>query len=439
MPRITPHVAAAFLLLSQSACLDSVEPVGAQTAELQAIQAALRQVLERLDTLEAREGRRAQDAMTRLDSLDARGGRRGIDILAGLDTLLLAVGNPGDPGSLQRVVLDRLDSLDARQERRSTLALERFDTLDTRSGAAIAELDTLTRFVMQPNDPGSIGVQLEAQLCFERSRKLTGEAESKVQVDGQGTGTVGVDAEGNGAKGMVNGTARQVVQLKPSAEWDFKSTICGKGYGERDLGSLRDIVTGLLDAVTGSALATAATSTDMTGTRMSTSLNSVAGLSMSQFGFGAGGAADLVNSLPLPSDLADLLQNPAGILQRAAEAGQYAIDQLCSQTLFTGSFAERASAACDLRDELNVGQVVTLLQNLGSLPGAVSGLESGLASLGSTVTGISNDVTSACNTLNSMRVKNLSIPSYRVTILSTEYTVFPGYNQPLFPGLAAAC
>jgi hypothetical protein len=404
------HVLAALLLAIQPACMDSIDPVSAQTAELQAIQGLLQQVLTRLDTLEAREARRSTEVLARLDTLEG------------------AVA----PGAVPAQVLALLDTLDARDARRS-------DTVR-------AELDTLATFVMQPTPIASGGVQLEAQLCFERSRGLTGEAESKVQVDGEGTGTVGVDAYGNGAKGTVVGTARQVAQVKPKAQWDFKGIICGKAYGElsppaasgaaapADLSALRGILEGMLDAVSGDALATVATATDITGSRMSSALNSVSGLSMSQFAFGRGAASDLVSSLPLPADLATLLEDPSSILSRAVEAGQYAIDRLCSQTLFTGDFAERAQQACDRRNDLPVNRVVDIVQDLEGLPATVSELGSDLASIGL-------DVGSACGGVNSMRTRVLTVGSHSVTFPLGIGTVetFPGFSRALFPGMDAVC
>ena len=420
-------VASLSLFITQTACMDGIAPIDAQTAELQNIQSLLRTALERLDTLEARDARRAQELLQRLDTLEATEGRRSAAVLASLDTLVLSVGQPGDPGSLIRQVLERMDTLEAREAGRSQLALERLDTLSERSSSLLADLDTLTVAFLEPEDPGSLGVQLEATLCFERSRNLTGQAESKVQVDGKGTGTVGVDAEGNGAKATVNGAARQVVQLTPKAEWAFKGTICGKGYGDYDLGSLRDLIEGMLNSVSAASLAGVGTSVDMTGTRMNSSLTSVSGLSMSQFPFGGGAAADVINSLPLPSDLADLLQNPSGILDRAAAAGQYAIDRLCGQTLFTGEFAERAAAACDLRNTLSVEQFLTIFQGLNGLP--------------STVSQIGANLNSVCDGVNLIRQKRLIIPSYTVAfpLGIGDVQVFPGYNQLLFPTQGAVC
>jgi hypothetical protein len=341
------------LIALQASCADLVEPAGAQSAELQNIEALLQQVLERLDTLEAREARRSEEVL--------------------------------------------------------------------------ASLDTVVVVAQQPGEVGTIGAQLEATICFERSRKLTGGGETRIKLDGRGMGNVGVDAYGNGAQAFVLGMAGQVIEAKPAAEWDFKGTICAKGYGDRDLGSLRSILSGIHQSVSATQLASVATALDLSGTRMSSSLDVVPSLSWSQFGFGQGTASNLVSSLPLPADLAGLLSNPSGILDRAADAAQYAIDRLCSQTLFTGDFAQRAQDACALRDRLGVTQVVNTVEALDGLPSTLSAMDLDLASV--------------CSRVNSMRVQDLTIPGVVVNfpLGIGSVTTFPRFTASLFPGVGAAC
>jgi hypothetical protein len=315
--------------------------------------------------------------------------------------------------ALLQQVISRLDTLEARQTRYNS--------------EIVSSLDTLVVVVQQPGDPGTIGVQLEATVCFERSRKLTAEGKTWIELNGRGMGNVGVDAYGNGAQAFVLGMAGQVIEGKPAAEWDFKGTICAKGYGDRDLGSLRDIVGGIVESVSASQLASVASAVDMSGSRMSTSLNAVPSLSMSQFSFGSGMGADLIASLPLPADLAALLADPGVLLGRATEAAQYAIDRLCDQSLFTGDFAQRAADACALRDELTPAQVIGIIRGLDGLP--------------TTISQIGTDLSSVCDGFNAIRTRRLVIPSYSVDFPLGIGTVevFPGYNQLLFPNQGAVC
>lgn len=335
------------------ACSDIVEPAGAQSADLQRIEAMLQEVLTRLDTLEARNARRTTEVL--------------------------------------------------------------------------ASLDTLVVVVQQPGGVGSAGVQLEASICFERVRRLTAEAESKIRLEGRGRGNLGVDAYGNGAQAFVLGLAGQVVQGKPSANWDFKATICGKGYGGSDVGALRDAVAGIVQSVSPDRLATVAGALELNGTRMNSSLDAVPTLSMSQFGFGNGMGSDLVASLPLPSDLASLLSDPNSLLGRASDAADYAIARLCDQSLFTGDFAQRASDACSLRDQLTPSQVIGIVQGLDSLPATLSLYGANLSSV--------------CAGFNAISPQRLVIPSYTVSfpLGIGDVVVFPGYNQRLFPNQGPVC
>jgi hypothetical protein len=338
--------------------------------------------------------------------------------------LLPACSDVVEPASAQSADLQRVEAL--LQE-----VLVRLDTLEARNAQRASEvlagLDTLVVVVQQPGGGSSAGVQLEAAICFERSRRLTAEAESKIRLEGRGRGNVGIDAYGNGAQAFVLGLAGQVVQGKPSADWNFKATICGKGYGESDVGALRDAVAGIVQSVSADHLATVASALDMNGTRMNSSLDVVPTLSMSQFGFGTGVGADLLASLPLPSDLSSLLADPNSLLGRASDAADYALARLCDQSFFTGDFAQRASEGCSLRDQLSPAQVVGIVQGLDSLPVTLSLYGANLSSL--------------CTGFNTISPQRLVIPSYTVNfpLGIGDVMVFPGYNQRLFPNQGPVC
>jgi hypothetical protein len=166
----------------------------------------------------------------------------------------------------------------------------------------------------------------------------------------------------------------------------------------------------------------------MDGSRLGRAVDAVASFSLADLRFGSGAGAALLNSLPMPPDVANLLRNPETILQQAAQATQFAIDKVCSQTLFTGEFAQRASQACTLRGQVPDGQ-------------ALIGILRGLDGLPTTLGGLQDHLSGTCGAVNAMRPARVTIDPVDVTMPAPVGTVrvFPGFDRALFPGVGAVC
>ena len=118
-----------------------------------------------------------------------------------------------------------------------------------------------------------------------------------------------------------------------------------------------------------------------------------------------------------------MLNDPSGLFGQASEAATYAVDQICGQALLVGEFANLVQAGCDLRDQVPApSTVIDIFSGLDGLPGQVQTLQTAMSSV--------------CNTVGNITGKQLVIPSRSITILGNDYTTFPGYSAPLFPGFA---
>ena len=166
----------------------------------------------------------------------------------------------------------------------------------------------------------------------------------------------------------------------------------------------------------------------MDGSRLGRAVDAVAGFSLADFRFGRGAGAALLSSLPLPPDVANLIENPENIVQRATEAAQFAVDKVCSQTLFSGEFAQRATQACNLRGQVPTPQeLIGILQGLDGLPATLGGLR--------------EDLSDTCGAVNAMRPARVTIPPVDVAfpLGIGDVRTFPGFDRALFPGVAAVC
>lgn len=319
-------------------------------------------------------------------------------------------------------VLDRLDTLEARFEREAAAARARLDGLVAGGGGiALAK-------------QGKADLFAEVSVCGAKEVAASGKMESSLSLWGGGEGQVGVDAYGNGATGEIRAFATQDVKVIPGGSASLAVEVCVKGSGgfgasgNIPAGAAETLLRNALAAVPANQLAAVATGFGMEGTSIGGALDAIASFTLADLRFGRGSTAPLLDALPLPSDLANLLRNPEGILDRAAEAGQFAVDKLCAQTLFTGEFAQRASRACDLRDQVpSAAELIDILRGLDGLPGSVSALES--------------DLSSACSRINAMRSARVDIDPAVVNfpLGIGDVTTFPGYNQAVFLGIAAAC
>jgi len=335
-------------------------------------------------------------------------------------------------------VLTKLNALEARFEKEAQLARARIDSLLVSGVGNIALAPT-----------PKAAVELEASVCGNFVFQADGKLESGLTLWGGGEGMLGVDGYGNGAIGQVRGFATNDVKLIPAGGASVTTQICAKGTGALEFGgappasvgtvagvqsvasvpgAAETLLRNLLAAVPADNLAAAATRLGMDGSRLGRAVDAVAGFSLADFHFGRGAGAALLSNLPLPPDVAHLIQNPENILGRAAEAAQFAVDKVCSQTLFSGEFAQRATQACNLR-----GQVPS--------PEALIGILQGLDGLPTTLGGLREDLSGACGAVNAMRPARVTIPPEDVTfpLGIGEVRVFPGFDRALFPGVVAVC
>jgi len=330
-------------------------------------------------------------------------------------------------------VLTKLNALETRLEEEGRFARARFDSLAAAGGIQLA-----------PTPKAE--VVLEASLCGNFAFQADGKLESSLSLWGGGEGMLGVDAYGNGAKGLVRGFATQDVKVVPAGGASLTLQVCAKGTGGLAFagspmasgsaiaaaapvpGAAETLLRNVLQSVPADNLAAAATRLGMDGSRLGRAVDAVASFSLADLRFGSGAGAALLNSLPMPPDLANLLRNPETILQQAAQATQFAIDKVCSQTLFTGEFAQRASQACTLRGQVPDGQ-------------ALIGILRGLDGLPTTLGGLQDHLSGTCGAVNAMRPARVTIDPVDVTLPAPVGTVqvFPGFDRALFPGVGAVC
>ena len=175
-------------------------------------------------------------------------------------------------------------------------------------------------------------------------------------------------------------------------------------------------------------MAAAASALRMDGSRVNAGLDAITALSSGDLGFGRGAAAGLIAGLPLPAGIANLISNPLSILQKAAEAVQFAGDQLCSQNIFGGELGPLASQGCALRGQFPApGTLINTLQGLDGLPATLGSLKS--------------SVLGACATLTDMLPARIVIQPVDVTfpLGIGEVRVFPGFNRAVFTGVGSGC
>lgn len=336
--------------------------------------------------------------------------------------------------AMLQTVIERLDSLEASHA--------------THDVALMASVDTLSRAVdnigvevgVGGSVSGGISTQVEGSICAKYAWEADARFRSAVTLRGQADGMVGVDAYGNGGKGRISAYGGQMVSVIPAGGAAVEATYCTKLVGqtavEADAGvgvtlDVSDPVVSLLDDLTQSVgttrLTNAASARSMSGARVGQALDALSGFSMSSLPFGGGGgASSLINALPLPQDMSTALNDPSSIFSQAGDAAQFAIDQVCGPALRVGEFAAVVAAGCDLRSQVPPpATVIDIISGLDGLPSTVSGLETSMASV--------------CGAMGSITPQRLTIPSRSVTILSTSYTTFPGYDARLFPGLSAPC
>lgn len=346
-------------------------------------------------------------------------------------------------------VLTKLHALEARVEQESKLARVQLDSAVQAVGGALRLASTGAAGTAGPaaalSNQGSFSVQ--ASLCGQYEFAADTKIESALSLWGGGEGMLGVDAYGNGAKGLVRGFATADTKVIPGGGAKLALQVCGQftpvnltrapRLASDNLGAVaavasagaaESLLRNAVQAVPVDQLAGAASTLRMDGSRLGTAVHAVSSFSLADLPFGGGGALALVNALPLPIDIANLLNNPAGILQRAPEAALFAVNKLCDQTLFSGPLAQRAQQACSLRDQMPTGTALSgLLQGLQTLPANLGSLQSGLSS--------------ACGAINAMLPARVSIPPWDVTFPLGIGTVrtFSGYSQDVFSGVGRAC
>lgn len=335
-------------------------------------------------------------------------------------------------------VLNRLDALEARVEQEVFAGRARLDSALVQAAGAPQ---------LAPA-PTSAALATEASVCFSYQFAADAKMESKVRMTGAGVAGAGVDAYGNGAVAAVGLQALQELHFVPGGNAALQLQVCGKMGTERAggpptttsgggatrvaaappaPGPAEQLLSAALQALPPEQLAAAAAMFRMEGPRMRQGLDLVTGFSLTDLPFGRGATGSLIDALPLPADLANLARSPENLVQKAGEAGQYAIDRLCDQQLFTGQFAQRASQACDLRDQApSVPELIDILDGLDGLPGRVSALDERLSS--------------ACTSVrNELVSRSVVIPETEITKTGVVVGVFPRTTISPFSGLGTLC
>ena len=381
---IVGFIASFTALVVLASCRDplKVEPAGAQSADLARIQASLDAVMAKLDTVRAELGEEvgalSADVAAIGTTLEALGGEVGAGVSAGAYT------------------------------------------------------------------------QVEGSVCVKSGFSADVGFNSGGQLDGQAVGTLGLDGYGNGGKGRLIARAVQRIEVEPKGGLGLEVQVCGKLVGEvgldagatitlSDSDALTLLLQDLLNQVSMPQISSAASARNMNGVRLSQGLNALSTLSMAQLPFGSGGgsAGQLMDALPLPEDIRALATDPAGLLDDALGAAQYATDQLCGQALRVGDFAALVAAGCDLRDEApSPATVIDIFNGLDGLPTTLTGLQSSIDVLEGSMASVQSGLGNVCTTLGNVTQTNLTIPSRTIEILGQSYTTFPGYSARLFPGMA---
>ncbi len=281
--------------------------------------------------------------------------------------------------------------------------------------------------------------QLEGSLCFQYGWEAAARFHSAITLRGRGDAMVGVDGYGNGGTANIDAFGGQSIGVMPQGGASANLQVCAKLSGQAGINSAagagpnmqvtdatKILLQNLIASVGSDQLAAAASARSMTGPRAAQALSALTSLSTGDLPFGGGGAANLVGALPLPTDMSALLTDPSKILDKAADAGAYAVNRICDQKLFTGEFAGKLNDACNLRNQMPSGTtLIAILQGLDGLPATVGTLQ--------------NSMSQVCNTLGTMAPATFSIPAVTVDFplgIGTIQT-FPGYSRRLFPGLSA--
>lgn len=333
-------------------------------------------------------------------------------------------------------VLTRLDALEARADGEARALRVRLDS-------ALAQVAGVP---MPAPAPTSASLSTEASVCLTYQFVADAKMESKVRMTGQGVAGAGVDAYGNGAVAAVGLQALQELHFVPGGNAALQLQVCGKMGTERSggpssgtsgpvhsaaappaPGPAQQLLTAALQSLPPDQLAAAAAKFRMEGPRMRQGLDLVTGFSLADLPFGRGATGALIDALPLPPDLASLARNPGDLIQKAGEAGQYAVDRLCDQRLFTGEFAQRASQACSLRDDApSVPELIEIVDDLDGLPNQITTLD--------------NRLSSACGTVRDELVsRSVVIPETEITKTGVVVGIFPRTVVQPFAGLGTIC
>jgi hypothetical protein len=336
--------------------------------------------------------------------------------------------------AMLETVLTRLDEIETRVARQDTATSADLAALSS----AVGKVAVGVGVDVDPTVGGA--AQLEGSICVQYGFAAAARFHSAITLRGRGDAKVGVDAYGNGGVASINAFGGQSIGIMPQGGLSATLQACAKLSGTAGLNTAaggagsnlqvtdetKTLLQNLVASVGSSQLAAAASARNMTGPRVAQALNALTSLSAGDLPLGGGGAASFVGALPLPGDMSEMLTNPSRILDKAADAGAYAVARICDQKLLTGEFAGKLDDACNLRSDMPSGTtLMNILQGLDGLPTTVGTLQ--------------NSMDRVCNTLGTMTPATFSIPAMYVDFplgIGTVQT-FPGYSRRLFPGLSA--
>ena len=300
----------------------------------------------------------------------------------------------------------KVDSIDARTQRIDASTTAMVDSIV----AAFAEPSS--SFTESLADAISLSAEIgvSAQVCAELGGALG--AEITVGPDGEVDGHVEAGPNVVEAEAQVRARARLKAEVaaKAGVEGALKGSICAGAGGALgvDLEAVADAMRSQLAAL------------GINGSSVSTLVAQVGGPSTANYD---NTVSSIRSALPVPSGINNVLDQPASILSTSPRFSTFANEIRCDPSVFPAGtdFAAAQTRLCALTLP-SAERYIGILNGLDGLPSTVSNLESRLSTV--------------CGGVNALIPQRITIASRTITILGTDYLVFPGYSARLFPGRA---
>jgi hypothetical protein len=301
-------------------------------------------------------------------------------------------------------ISSRIDSIDQRTRRIDEATIIAVDSIVTRLS------DPEANFLASLVDAIELSAEVKAEVCAELAGMVGGEYSVGPNAEGGAHAEAGPSVIEAEAQAKVQARLETEAKLKFGLEGQLKGSICAALGAElgTDLETAAAAMRGAL-ADLGIDASTMTNLVDRVSNPTSASYEST--------------ISAVRSAVPLPSAITSLVDNPVSIITNSPAITTFATQARCNPSFYVGGspFQDAQSRLCSL-----------------VVPSAAEyiGIISALAGVPSNVATLKTSLFSTCSRVNSLIPQTLNIPSWSVTILSSTYTVFPGYNARLFPGLA---